>query len=227
VAADAPPRSSCALVTGITITTATVLITLGATGTSTTAMAAAEPGHATRATTFALPATAAPAASAPSQFYFWAYGGQEIPGLLGLYFLHAHAHNAPVDTATSAGFQTWEVVNGIYVDNLNGQQQAAYQIQLVGVANECLNDVGDAHTIYLDSCVPGDMNEYFWPTYLGTGAGTYNYWFINVKASANYNNYQYMTSDRFEGIYGPDVQDLPGGYGQAGVWGLECIVNCG
>lgn len=208
-------------VTGITITAA-ALVALSATAASAATAGVAHPRHAVGTAIAVHSTAAAPAAGAVS-----------LPtGLVGitadaantnpLYYLHAHAHNEPVDTSSNLSeFQNWDFIRPVCVYNLSDVCQPAVEIELAPTG-ECLNaqNAADGVQVWLDSCQSTyDQNEYFWYTYLGPGNyGDTNWWFINVYDSVHYHQYSYLTASSL----GDDraVCDFFAGEGNLAVWSL-------
>jgi hypothetical protein len=213
-------------VTVIAIVSATVFIALGATGASATAAAVPEPVPAP-----AVAPAAAAAGSGVPEYGLLAANWETDPG----YFLYAHAHNYPVETSSLGyEYQAWTFYRCENVGDLSGQQATACEIQLA-TTGECLNDVPaeNLDTVYLDSCVAGDMNEYFWPVLDGTSGSSPGdgspYVYINVQASGNTGNYEFLTAERFLGPDGVLVEDTPWNPDADSPWQMweqYCALNC-
>lgn len=150
---------------------------------------------------------------------------------LGDYYLHAHAHNFPVNTTNDPNqTQYWDFINRSDKCLLGStcNLSTAWEIQLEGTG-ECLNfapgnGAGQGY-VFLDSCQPNDLNELFWQVPLGNSV----YYYRNVEGSYLLGNeYSYMTALGPHGGHGVGgyVDEEGPGAGDYARWFRACVVSC-
>lgn len=111
------------------------------------------------------------------------------------YFLYAHAHNYPIQTTDNpAESQWWQLIRPATIQRINNQGTGtAYEIELENTG-QCFNNVPfhGIGIVYLDSCQPGDLNEYYWPDRAAAGAD----YLRNVAQSYTFHyEYAYVTAN--------------------------------
>jgi hypothetical protein len=144
-------------------------------------------------------------------------------------FIYAHAHNYPLlTTSNTAESQWWQLIRPATLNRINNQGTGtAYEVELENTG-ECFNNVptevaGDnIGIVELDSCVSGDLDEYYWPDPAASGMD----YLRNVQQSYTYGNeYAYLTGGDCGGI-GPEsgediVLDLGPGCSTYAYWRFE------
>lgn len=155
--------------------------------------------------------------------------GSNSCGTASGYFLHAHAHNAPVDIQCSpSDLQWWQMVLPEIYPAPNGSSGTAYELELENTG-QCLNDdPNNGNLVYLDSCQSGNTNELFWVAEIGASNLV---WYRNVAATwdeyvvAGLDGYYYLTDQNCAGGGSPEVGDeildYPSGCGSYAVWATD------